>query len=302
MKRLSLVAFVWLVAMAALFTGHAEAAAPVGRIESASGDAWAMREGRRAGLAVGSDLYEYDIINTGEGASVQAVFADGSVLQMGGGASVSVMEVVFSPGRSRFNLGITQGAARAITGEIAKINPNGFKITTPMSVIGIRGTTLSFMVSEAQERVTLEELSLGSTVRFTSRDTGKSWTMTRPGDSVTVTAPDVPGDAPVIDAAGQGVLEGDWSPGKIERHRAESIRNQRARRESGGRDRDGRAPNRPEKGDSPADKSDSDNDGGGGDNDGNGDNGGNDNGTDSDKAESRQSDAPGYTPSEKGLS
>ncbi|MDR1020726.1 MAG: FecR family protein, partial [Synergistaceae bacterium] len=164
MKRLSLSVCALIVAISALFSGPAVAAEPVGRIESASGELWAMRGDRRVSLAAGSDIYEYDIINTGESGSAQAGFADGSVLQLGGGTSVNVMEAVFSAERNRFNVGITSGLARVITGEIAKINPNGFKITTPRSVIGIRGTTLSFSVSEAHERVTLEDLGQGSVV------------------------------------------------------------------------------------------------------------------------------------------
>ncbi|MDR1943190.1 MAG: FecR domain-containing protein, partial [Synergistaceae bacterium] len=123
---------------------------------------------------------------------------------------------VFTNDRKRFNVGVMHGAARIITGVIVKQNPNGFKVTTPKSTIGIRGTIITISVSERVETVTVNELSEGSRVTHNNRETGETKTMTMPGDTVSITTSTV--DNPVTgvistttttETSGAGVIDGD---------------------------------------------------------------------------------------------
>jgi hypothetical protein len=132
-------------------------------------------------------------------------FADQSVLEIGGGSNVDIRSVVFTPDRNRFNVGVMQGAARLITGEIVRRNPRNFKLTTPKSTIGIRGTTLLVEVRETYEKFTVEAIGEGHAVNYSSKSGRDSWTMTKPGDtvSVRVSAPEIPAapTAPVSPAS-----------------------------------------------------------------------------------------------------
>lgn len=271
MRRILPFIFACLI-VAALSSGAEAAAFPAGKVESVSGGLWVTRDNRVKNLDSNDDIYDYDIIRTDEGGAAEVRFADGSLLKMNGGASVNVMEVVFSEGRNRFNVGITRGIARVITGEIARLNPSGFKISTPKTTLGIRGTTLLFEVSEVFERVTLEELNEGSVVRLTIKETKESWTMSHPGGSITVNAPDPPGSAPTVDISGAGVFKGDLSPRDIERNRRNpGVDRKRGGGNGGGRDNRERGVRKGEGGNN---QPDGVNDDGGGGDSGEDDNGG----------------------------
>jgi hypothetical protein len=208
----------------AFSAGGASAAEPVGRADSVQPGFWAIRGGNRTDLENGGEIFEYDILETDQTGYARVTFADQSVLEIGGGGRIDVMSVVFSYDRNRFNVGVMQGAARVVTGEIVKRNPNNFKIATPKSTIGIRGTTILVEVRETFEKVTVEAIGEGHAVNYSSRATRDSWTMTRPGDTVTVSSP-APSAPPVtvgtppagsiapseikVEAVGEGVLQGE---------------------------------------------------------------------------------------------
>ncbi|MDR1944265.1 MAG: FecR family protein [Synergistaceae bacterium] len=236
MKKVVLLVFTSLILISAFSANRAGAAESGGKVDSMKAGFWATRSQGRVDLNTGDDIYEYDILETDSSGTAVVRFADGSVLQIGSDAKINVTEIVFSGDRNRFNVGIMQGAARMITGEIVKRNPNNFKVTTPKSTIGIRGTTLLFEVRTNFEKVTVEEISEGSVVKYTNKDTRESWTMTRPGDTVSVTVsspttptvptPGVPAPgAPAlgvstttnVEVQGAGVTRGDRDPSGTDR-------------------------------------------------------------------------------------
>jgi hypothetical protein len=187
-------------------------------------------------LGDGSEIYEFDILETDQTGYAMVMFADQSVHEISGSSSVDIRSVVFTADRNRFNVGVMQGAARIITGEIVRRNPKNFKLTTPKSTIGIRGTTLLVEVRPTYEKFTVEAIGEGHAVNYSSKSGRDNWTMTQPGDtvSVSVSAPETP-VAPVsptapaspaapalpaaptvsftesvtVDAQGQGVSQGE---------------------------------------------------------------------------------------------
>ncbi|MDR3354768.1 MAG: FecR family protein [Synergistaceae bacterium] len=193
-----------------------------GYVETLEGRLVATRDMREVVLEEGSDIYEYDILETDSDGSAVIHFLDDSILEMGSGTRVDVKEVVFTSARKRFNVGLAHGIARVITGAIVKFNPKVFKLTTPKSSIGIRGTTLRVEVMEKYERVTVEDLSEGSAVSCTNTDSGDSFTMTEIQDSVTISSVEnVDPVSGVISTTtettteGIGVMEGIQDPGGI---------------------------------------------------------------------------------------
>jgi hypothetical protein len=211
---------------AIFITSPALSAEPVGRADSVQGAFWAVRGGNRVDLTDGGEIFEFDILETDQMGYARVIFADQSVLEIAGGSNIDVRAVVFSSDRNRFNVGVMQGAARVITGEIVRRNPKNFKITTPKSTIGIRGTTLLVEVRQAYEKVTVEAIGEGHAVNYSSRSTRDSWTLTRPGDTVTVSSPAAATAAPPtaagtppagsvapsdinVEAVGAGVVQGE---------------------------------------------------------------------------------------------
>ncbi|MDR3255444.1 MAG: FecR family protein [Synergistaceae bacterium] len=189
------------------YQSQAAADNPVGHVENANAGFGATREDKRIDLTAGDGVFEFDILETDASGAATIRFVDGSVLEMRGETRLNVKEVVFSEDRNRFNVGVINGTARIITGMIVKRNPRGFKITTPTSTIGIRGTTLSFIVRENVESVTVDDISEGSVVTYVNRLTGETFTMTKAGDSITATG--MTENAPSIETSGEGLLHGE---------------------------------------------------------------------------------------------
>jgi hypothetical protein len=165
------------------FAGAAFAADSKGTVEAAAGDFWAVRDGNRAELGVGANVFEFDILETGSSGSATVRFIDDSVIELRAGTSVSVKDVVFSEDRNRFNVGITGGVARVITGAIVRRNPRGFKMTTPKSTIGIRGTIMLISVNRATgaESYAVESMDPGHSVSVTNSATKEEVTITGQG-------------------------------------------------------------------------------------------------------------------------
>jgi hypothetical protein len=201
----------------AAFAPPVLASEPCGHVESAKAGFWAARGSRIVKLDSSGDVFEFDILETDAAGAATVRFIDRSALEMMNGARVDIREVVFAEERNRFNIGIMHGAARVITGGIARINPGGFKIITPRTMIGVRGTALFFEVSENFERMTVESLSEDNVVIYTVRATGETWTLTRPGDSISISATPDDSGAAEVEPLGEGVTRGDRDPRGLDR-------------------------------------------------------------------------------------
>jgi hypothetical protein len=194
----------------------AAALEPCGSVYGSSRSFWAVRGDKLRHLGDDSVIFEFDVLETDISGAASVRFDDGSVLEMGHGTRIDVKEAVFSKERNRFNVGIAHGAARIITGKIVKLNPAGFRVTTPRGSIGVRGTILKVSVSPDAESLIAEELSPGSSVTYANKITGEKITLTRAGDSVTITVKEVTDPSTrektvtaVMEASGEGILKGD---------------------------------------------------------------------------------------------
>lgn len=73
---------------------------------------------------------------------VASAARDGTVLAIGPNSAIKINEFAFDATTQQGNvlLDLLQGSVRVITGIIAKVNPEVFKVRTPTSVVGVRGT------------------------------------------------------------------------------------------------------------------------------------------------------------------
>lgn len=123
----------------------------IGEIVALRGTATAQGQDGVRDLAVGSPVFPGDVLSTGEGSSFEVRFADDTVLAQGPAASLTLDEYVFDPAQpsaSSMLMSLSKGTFRMVTGTIAKDNPDGIGISSPLATIGIRGTGADFQVGE----------------------------------------------------------------------------------------------------------------------------------------------------------
>ena len=85
---------------------------------------------------------------TGAKSAAAVTLKDGTVLALGPDSSVDLASFQFDPTTQGGNMlvNLARGTLRVVTGIIAKVQPEQVKVTTPTTVIGVRGT--DFIVEE----------------------------------------------------------------------------------------------------------------------------------------------------------
>jgi hypothetical protein len=135
-------------------TGVAAAApTPAGYVDAVSGEVTATNPGLgRRVLGLEDKIYAADAIATGAGSAVRIVFLDKSVLEIKESSQVDLASFSFEEkGEKAMTVKFAVGVFRMITGEIVKANPEGFRVESPLSVIGIRGTEFASRVGGGSE-------------------------------------------------------------------------------------------------------------------------------------------------------
>jgi hypothetical protein len=96
-------------------------------------------------------IYEKDTLTSGPDGTGQVVFSDGGLLALRSDSAIKISEYKFdkaTPSTNKNVVEVVKGGFRTITGAIAKTNPNGYEVKTPVATIGVRGTDFSIIYSE----------------------------------------------------------------------------------------------------------------------------------------------------------
>jgi ferric-dicitrate binding protein FerR (iron transport regulator) len=122
----------------------------VGTFKHVEGDAWLGRTTDRQRLRPGDGVRENAQLSTGANGAASVVLKDGTVLTMGPNTTVDLRRFRFdsTTQEGHFALDLLKGSVRVITGLLARINPELFKVHTPTSVVGVRGTDFIVEASE----------------------------------------------------------------------------------------------------------------------------------------------------------
>jgi hypothetical protein len=132
---------------------------PSAKILSSSGSVQITRsstngaEPYRIGINVGEKLFAGDVIKTGFGGRLVIALRDGSQAVISQNTTVEIKDANNSP-RTIFN--ILRGKTR-IKIERLGGKPNPYRITTPTTVIAVRGTIFDVFVSGDETRVFVDE-------------------------------------------------------------------------------------------------------------------------------------------------
>lgn len=149
-KTLRLVTFLIAILLLISWQGDVFAqVAPVAQVVWVKGSVKAIRDNNMSReLKRRAPIYVRDTIVTGPGSEGQIVFTDQSTVALRVESALRISDYQgrsssVSPSSERYVLDLAKGGLRTISGVIAKDNPDGYKVNTPVATIGVRGTGYS---------------------------------------------------------------------------------------------------------------------------------------------------------------
>lgn len=113
-----------------------------GTFKTVQGTVTRVHEGTHSPAAVGDPVWVGDRVLSGPKSAAALTLLDGTVLSLGPDSSVDLAQFDFEPTTQEGNvlIALARGSLRLVTGLIAKLRPEQVKVTTPTTVIGVRGT------------------------------------------------------------------------------------------------------------------------------------------------------------------
>jgi len=154
------------------------AAQDIGKVIAYTPGATVLRDGKTEALALHAGIRVSDLIRTDASGRVRILFNDDSSVSLGPDTSVDMSAYADTGNKPAFALGVSQGLVRTVTGKIVDRNPGGFKITTPVATVGIRGTISSTEVDEEKTIVAVESTTLEVVVNGVKVFPGKKMIVT----------------------------------------------------------------------------------------------------------------------------
>jgi outer membrane immunogenic protein len=121
--------------------------AQIGEVASIRKDA--ARSGKP--LRLGDPVFANDVITTGADSSVRITFADRTNLALGPSSRATLDRFVFS-GEQALTITATRGAFRFTSGGM---NKTAYRVNTPTSTMGVRGTIVEVHVNSRGARYTV---------------------------------------------------------------------------------------------------------------------------------------------------
>jgi len=114
----------------------------VGSIKVARGTVGVEREGKRQDATVGMAIRPSDTIVTGADGAVGITFLDNSLLSAGPNSVLAIDKYAFdsTTHAGEFDATLKSGTLAAVSGKIARQNPDAMRVHTPAAIMGVRGT------------------------------------------------------------------------------------------------------------------------------------------------------------------
>lgn len=144
--RVMAVTFTFVFALAMASTSHdAQASADklaIGMIKSVTGDAFIIRGDNNIAAKIGTELYQSDMIKTGDNGSVGISFKDNSIMSAGPSSILSLEQFAFDSAsmEGHFLADVKAGTLSVVSGDMVKHRPGSMEIKTPTAILGVRGT------------------------------------------------------------------------------------------------------------------------------------------------------------------
>lgn len=132
-------------------------------------------------INVGDGVLRDETVHTGGDSAARLVMADSTNISLGANASLRLDRSVFNDEHSYRDIAIrlTTGAFRFVTGHSEK---TAYKLTTPLAMIGVRGTILDILSQRTSSTIVLQEGAASvCTLSF------QCVQLTQPGDTAVIT-------------------------------------------------------------------------------------------------------------------
>lgn len=115
---------------------------PVGMVKTVAGQAFLEFNGQRVPAALGSLVYLGSRLVTTSGSTLGITFKDETVMSIGPDTQLVIDQYLFAPREGKLSLvaSLTRGTLNYVSGQIAKLRPDGVNVKTPTGMIGVRGT------------------------------------------------------------------------------------------------------------------------------------------------------------------
>jgi hypothetical protein len=116
--------------------------ARAGTFKQVVGDTWIGGAGERRAAMSGDGVRATQRISTGDTGAASITLKDGTVLTVGPNSTMDLSQFEFNSTTQEGSLllDLIQGSVRVVTGLLGKANPDKFKVQTPTSLVGVRGT------------------------------------------------------------------------------------------------------------------------------------------------------------------
>lgn len=148
----------------------------LGKVVFLAGSASVVRRnGSTTLLSMNSDILRMDRIETGPASKLEIRFTDGTVVSQGEKSILVIEDCLYSPDESaqcNFVMRFSRGICRVVTGLIAEINPDRFKVRAKMATVGIRGCDLVFRSTPAINDVYVLDLGKAKSIEILSTANG----------------------------------------------------------------------------------------------------------------------------------
>ena len=133
-------------------------------------------------LAVGSEVFQNELVRTGLASDAKLIFLDDTNLSVGPQSEVTLDRFVYDPDHNAGAVVVraTRGIFRFVTGSQ---RPQNYLIATPIASIGVRGTIFDLLVQA--DRVVI--ILISGQIQVTTLFNRNVW-LVRPGTSLTVYA------------------------------------------------------------------------------------------------------------------
>ena len=200
MKHILQILTVALLAIGSAAFGNVDAQERIGAISRVQATAAALREGLTRPLARGAPVYLSDVITTGPGARLSIAFVDGTSVTLGESAELRIDEFVYNDASERARFGAhIKGAFRFVTGKLKNALDASVLVTTPVAIIGVRGTDFLAGTVDGVYGVLLFDGSVTVTTQ------AGSTVLDRPGLGTNISGPGAAPSQPTV-----------WPSGKVE--------------------------------------------------------------------------------------
>ena len=138
LRRLIIVAVMLVCGFA---SGESAAQDAIGTVSRIQGEASGMRNGATRALGLNASVFLNEVVSTGETARLEVTFTDNTRLTLGEKAKLTLDTYVFdsAAGKGAIKFGLA-GAFRFVSGQVSKLASADVSVTTPVAVVGIRGT------------------------------------------------------------------------------------------------------------------------------------------------------------------